>query len=164
MVRNTVRAVIIHDESILMIKKERTHVGVYYALPGGAQEPRETLDQALKRECLEELGIEITESDFMCVREYISNHHEYSFIMKEVHAMEFIYNCKFNASADKELHSSHADVGQIGITWLPVSEVIRSLLQQEALLKPYKFPAATQDFIKELLLEGTIIPYKCKVY
>jgi ADP-ribose pyrophosphatase YjhB (NUDIX family) len=56
---------------MLFIKKEHPTIGTYYAQPGGAVEPNETLEEALKRECKEELGFEVSVSRFVCIREYI---------------------------------------------------------------------------------------------
>ncbi|MDG0875545.1 hypothetical protein L5D93_25215 [Paenibacillus thiaminolyticus] len=44
-IRNAVRALIMEDDRLLCIKKERPEVGVYYALPGGAHGPNETLER-----------------------------------------------------------------------------------------------------------------------
>lgn len=53
-----VRAVIIKNNQILLIK--RTKKGsLYWVVPGGAVEEGETNEEALKRECKEELGVNI---------------------------------------------------------------------------------------------------------
>lgn len=56
MKKERVRAIIIKQGSILLIKRvfnDRT----YWVFPGGGVEAGETVIEALKRECLEELGI-----------------------------------------------------------------------------------------------------------
>ncbi|MCR8630497.1 NUDIX domain-containing protein [Paenibacillus radicis (ex Xue et al. 2023)] len=151
MIRNTVRALIVQDDHLLSIKKERPGIGVYYALPGGAQEPDETLEQALYRECIEELGVSIVESKLLCIREYISYNHEYSFIMKEVHSLDFIYLCK-TEPIHTDLNSIQADIGQIGIEWLPISKIRESLIQDDESMRMYKFPRTLHDFYIEYFL------------
>lgn len=51
-------------------------MGVYYALPGGAHEPNETLEETLRRECEEELGASMVELRLLSVREYVAANHE----------------------------------------------------------------------------------------
>jgi len=157
-VRNTVRALIVQNGMLLTIKKERPGIGIYYALPGGAQEPGETLEQALTRECLEELGIEIIDHQLLCIREYISNNHEYSFIMKEVHVIDFVFECSF-ISNESEMFSSQGDLGQIGIEWLPVAKIKQSICQPNELSTPYIFPNTTRDLLKEYFSKQSPEPY-----
>ncbi|WJH37498.1 NUDIX domain-containing protein [Paenibacillus sp. CC-CFT747] len=135
---------------------------MYYALPGGAQEPDETLEQALLRECWEELGIKISSSKLVCVREYISHHHEYSFIMKEVHSIDFIYECEISIS--NELKSVQADVGQVGIEWLPITEIKKTVYKSEGLIEPFQFPRTTNEFFMEYFSEKAVEPYLSKNY
>jgi len=54
-VRLSVKAIIVREGRLLVLKC-RDQQGFWYVLPGGGQQVGETLDQALRRECLEELG------------------------------------------------------------------------------------------------------------
>ena len=57
-VRVSVRGILIQDDQLLVIhqiKNDRE----YYVIPGGGVEDYETLVQALKREMLEEVGIQV---------------------------------------------------------------------------------------------------------
>ncbi|MBD3922184.1 NUDIX domain-containing protein [Paenibacillus sp. PR3] len=171
MARHSVRALIIHDGSMLFIKEERSEIGTYYALPGGAQEADETLEEALRRECREELGLEIAAGQLVCVREYISRNHEYSFIMKEVHAIDYMFECSVVHDLDhSEQEASHADVGQIGVEWLPVEQISQSLQQQVGGLirlpvAAYRFPLTTEQFLYEYLVaQHPVEPYKSEVF
>lgn len=55
---NRVRAIIIKDGKLLTIKRSKQD-SVYFVFPGGGVEQGEDLETAMKRECKEELGIEI---------------------------------------------------------------------------------------------------------
>src|SRR3989338_5213913 len=57
-VRERVRAVIIDSNKILLINRIKGG-NSYWVIPGGAVEQGETHKQAVKRECLEELGIKV---------------------------------------------------------------------------------------------------------
>jgi 8-oxo-dGTP diphosphatase len=53
-----VRAIIIKDEKILFIKRTKEGL-VYWVMPGGEIEAGESNEQALIRECQEELGVTV---------------------------------------------------------------------------------------------------------
>ena len=52
------RAIIIDSDKILLINRIKGNDS-YWVVPGGAVESSETHEQAIKRECLEELGVKI---------------------------------------------------------------------------------------------------------
>lgn len=56
MIRNRSRAIIVNDERILLIHRIKDNRN-YYVFPGGGIEEGEEFENALKRECLEELGL-----------------------------------------------------------------------------------------------------------
>jgi 8-oxo-dGTP pyrophosphatase MutT (NUDIX family) len=56
--RNAVRAIIIKENNILMVFLEKTNE---YKFPGGGIEKNETIEEALKREVLEEAGYKVIE-------------------------------------------------------------------------------------------------------
>jgi len=57
-VRISAKALVIHRGRILLMKA-MDQSGKYYLLPGGGQKNGESLAKTLKRECLEETGVEI---------------------------------------------------------------------------------------------------------
>ncbi|MGO4501075.1 NUDIX domain-containing protein [Paenibacillus sp. 2RAB27] len=156
MVRNTAKAIIEYDNKLLFIKKKLDNIGVYYTLPGGGQESGETIEDTILRECTEELNIYAEIKELVCVREYISTNHEYSFLVKQVHAIEFIFHCSFGTE-DKITHLQN-DVAQIGFEWLEISTVIESL-QQDEVRNELKFPQTLRDFLIEYYLTCSIKPY-----
>lgn len=59
-IRPAVRAVIRKGPLVLVQVKQRPGGDRYLTLPGGRQEPGETMETCLRRECLEEIGVDPT--------------------------------------------------------------------------------------------------------
>jgi ADP-ribose pyrophosphatase YjhB (NUDIX family) len=58
-IRNGVRAVILRNNQLLLLRKEYEDGSQRYVLPGGSQDMGETLAAALQRECREEIDTEV---------------------------------------------------------------------------------------------------------
>lgn len=76
-IRVSVKALILEKNKILMTRN-RDAIGDWYLLPGGGQIHGETLLDALKRECIEEIGAEVEVGAIRLVRDYIGRNHEFS--------------------------------------------------------------------------------------
>ena len=65
-----VYGIYIKNLKVLLIKKSRGPYEGMFDLPGGKIEEGETLEQALRREFIEEVGCEIKDTHFLSVNEY----------------------------------------------------------------------------------------------
>lgn len=126
-IRNSAKAVIVQDNELLVIKKEDKE-GFYYILPGGGQEHGETLHQALKRECIEEIGVDVEIGDMIFLREYIGKNHEHSEFDFKIHQTEYMFLCRINESVKVIGNGTIPDDGQIGVEWLPLSSLLEHRL------------------------------------
>lgn len=114
------------DEHLLVIVK-RDADGEYFILPGGGQEPCEPLDAAVRRECLEELGVAVDVGDLLCVRDYIAANHEFADQQTNEHQLELMFACR--APDDYTPRMGHVpDEGQEGVRWLPLRELATARL------------------------------------
>ncbi len=91
--RNSVKAIIIQDGKLLVLRKKNGN-GAYTVLPGGGQKYRETLHQALKREVYEEISAKIRIGKLLHIREYFSEKHGFTLEDREIHQVEFIFKCE----------------------------------------------------------------------
>jgi mutator protein MutT len=66
-------AVIRNDNKILIAKRKRALMGSPWEFPGGKVEKNETLQECLKRELHEELGIEVEVGEFLCSYKHVLN-------------------------------------------------------------------------------------------
>lgn len=69
-IRSSVQAIIIHEGKLLTLKKY-DYNKFMNILPGGGQEPGETLKEAVIRECREEIGVKVEVNELLFVSEYI---------------------------------------------------------------------------------------------
>ena len=91
-IRNSAKAIIIRRGMLLAIEARDTE-GLWYGLPGGGQNPGETLTEALIRECLEEIGAPVNPGRLVCIREYIGRNHEFANEDSKTHSIEFMFKC-----------------------------------------------------------------------
>ena len=116
--RNSAKAVIVRDEKLLVIVK-RGAEGEYFILPGGGQEHFESLPDALRRECLEEIGVAVEVGELLCVRDYIGRNHEFAAADPDVHQVDLMFCCRLPDDYTPRL--GHVpDTDQEGVTWLPL--------------------------------------------
>ena len=120
-VRNSIKAIIIANGHILLTKNADNE-GVFYMLPGGGQEPGETMIDALKRECLEELGVEVVPGDIELVREYVGAHHEFAEWDADAHQVEFMFRCGIKDPPESP-KPSMPDTWQTGAEWVPLARL-----------------------------------------
>lgn len=75
-IRSSVQTVIISENKVLSVKKF-DYNKFMNILPGGGQEPGETLKDAVICECLEEIGVKVKVKELLFVSEYIGKNHEH---------------------------------------------------------------------------------------
>lgn len=119
--RYSVKAILIEDGRLLCIQK-RDDEGLYVLLPGGGQEPGETIHDTLRRECLEEIGAEIEINDLRFVRDYLGQNHEFADHDSDDHQVDLMFDCRL-AEGAVVAPGPVPDDGQIDIVWIPLAEL-----------------------------------------
>jgi 8-oxo-dGTP diphosphatase len=70
-----VGAIVIHDDSLLMVRRGREPNKGLWSVPGGRVEAGEYLSDALRREVREETGIDIEVGDLLGILEWADDDH-----------------------------------------------------------------------------------------
>ena len=122
-IRSAARALIVHDGCLLTVVL-RDSKGDLHVLPGGGQMHGETLADAVRRECREELGVEISVQTLAYVREYIGANHDFAKRHRDFHQVEAVFYCAIQ-------NPEHLGAGcgqdnrQVGLAWIPLREFSR---------------------------------------
>lgn len=118
---------IVRDGRYLIARRKAdVHLGGLWEFPGGKRETGESLEECLRRELREELGIEITEPSF-----YRVFRHEYPEQSVELH----FFRCSVRTGRARALDCEE-------LRWVAPEELSR-----------FEFPAADRALLDELLAE-----------
>lgn len=115
-IRNSVRAIIVEGPDVLLLRKQDDDGSERYSLPGGAQDPGETLEQALQRECLEEIDCRVRVQRLAAVGDWFKRRsrppHQWR------HQVEFLFHCSVPADY-RPANGPHPDRHQVEVVWRP---------------------------------------------
>ena len=119
-IRNTARALILQDNNILLLRKDGYEQGERFALPGGGQDLGETLEQALHRECMEEIGTRVEIQHLVSVADCFKPRDTPPGGTR--HLVEFWFACRVpDEYSPKNGH--HPDKHQVEVIWASLDEV-----------------------------------------
>lgn len=118
-------AVIRDDRDLILIDRRLAKglLGGFWEFPGGKIEGNETVQECIKREILEEIGIEIAVDSHL-----ITIDHTYSHFRVNLQ----VYNCRYISGQARAIECEE-------IRWVTIEE-----------LDNYTFPAANQEIIRAL--------------
>ena len=132
-IRNAARALIVRDSNILLLRKEGYADGRRYALPGGGQDLGETLEQALLRECLEEIGTRVQIRDLVHVADTFKPRDTSPPSTR--HLVEFLFDCSIPRDYTP-CNGDHPDKHQVGVVWVALDELADMPLYPRSLAMP----------------------------
>jgi 8-oxo-dGTP diphosphatase len=116
-IRLSIKAIIIQNNQILLTYNHYKGEN-FYLLPGGGQKHGERIDEALKRECLQEIGYHVEQGQLVFIRDYIGKNHQYAEEDSNIHQVELMFSCKLlNGDLKK---AKMDDEYQIGVKWIPL--------------------------------------------
>lgn len=120
-IRNSTKAIIIENGRILC-NQYHDERGIYYGLPGGGQDYQETLQEAMVRECQEEIDAQVEVGELVHIREYIGKNYPQIQRFAHVHQVEFFFKAKLLSGQEPKLGQG-ADKHQTGVSWLPLTQL-----------------------------------------
>jgi len=118
--------VIIEDGRVLLTRNHKPSEKdeEFWLLPGGGQRHGEALPTTVRREVLEETGLEVEVGELLLVRDYIGAHHELAEISERLHnehALELMFACSVVGGT---LGAGHAtNDGQLEVAWVAIEEL-----------------------------------------
>ena len=133
-IRNAVRALILQDSNILLLRKDGYEKGgERFALPGGGQDVGESLEQALYRECMEEIGTRVEIRDLVYVADCFKPRDTAPQSMR--HLVEFLFACTVPGDYVPG-NGHHPDKHQVEVVWVGLDELAGMPLNPRS-LSPY---------------------------
>ncbi|WP_424985437.1 NUDIX domain-containing protein [Microbulbifer sp. S227A] len=111
-IRPTARAVIRREGKLLVQIKEKPGRGRYLTLPGGRQDPGETLHDCVRRECAEEIGCKVQVGRLLHVAEVFKTRAD-----GPRHLLEHLFECTV-PDGYRPIMGPHPDKSQTGTAWV----------------------------------------------
>ena len=120
-IRSAAKALLLHNDMILLNRCQFSTGEIYYDFPGGGQEPYEPLPDTLKREVMEEAGYEITVGSLIALAEEIFTDP----VMREkypqyCHRVSHFFLCTLESETKHAV--TETDEQQTDTVWVPLDE------------------------------------------
>ena len=112
-IRISAKALVIRDGQMLASKMD-DNGDIFYIMPGGGQEVEELLPEAVKRECAEEMGIQVEPVSLAFVIEGLHG--------EPFHRIDMVFSCDYVGTI--EGGEIHGDRNQVGYEWLPIDALL----------------------------------------
>ncbi|HKL43579.1 MAG TPA: NUDIX domain-containing protein [Clostridia bacterium] len=119
-IRLSIKAIIIRDKKILLTYNSYRGEE-FYLLPGGGQKHGEPMDEAIKRECLEEIGYHVELGQLIFIRDYIGKNHQFAKEDQNIHQVELMFSCQLLEGNVK--NAKMDDSYQIGVQWVRLDDL-----------------------------------------
>ena len=132
-IRNAAKALIINNGKIL-VNKNQSSIGdcypklpngmIYYDLPGGGQNKYETLEEAVKREVLEETGYYVNIDRLAAIYEEIAVNEKFRAKYENyAHKVHFLFVCHLTGESTAPMDEK--DLDMLEPQWIRVEDVIK---------------------------------------
>lgn len=102
-IKTRVGIVMFHEGKLVVVKHDVKGYGVYYLLPGGGIEHSESPEEAIKREAIEECGVEVESVRLLWIKSGYTDEDDY---------MDLIYLANIK-SGDFKIHENEKMVKEI---------------------------------------------------
>lgn len=143
-IRSACKAVIVQDGRVLLQQCRFPPNTIYYELPGGGQRPGETMEEAVRRECLEETGYAVGAlRPFALLEEILTDEGFAAAHPGFAHRIFHVFRCEIDDSVPR-CEPDEADDQEIGLCWVPLSEV-EALLLRPAAMRPVLAALAAEE-------------------
>ena len=119
-IRITPRAVIVNENEILLQHKVYEDGSERYVLPGGAIEPGETIEQALIRECHEEIGTIIMVEKLLHVADFFRERKTSPPTRRQ--QVELLFKCRVPENYLAQ-NGPAPDKHQVAVEWVALSQL-----------------------------------------
>ena len=112
--RISAKAIIIDNDKVLLSKKKYDDGSIIYTLPGGTQEPGESLEQAVIREVYEEVAAKVSVIKLLNIYEHQRNSKKH--YGNIIHKIEFAFLCHLKEVYQPKM-GDIPDPHQVAVEW-----------------------------------------------